>query len=93
MSQAKDPVCGKVIDVSDAAARVTYESREVHFCSDECRRTFEADPERFEIERHEPPFTVKGGIAAPKFGAAASGGLEYEAAPERHGEEAAKRKK
>ena len=84
MSQAKDPVCGKMIEIRDAAVRTTYESHEVHFCSEECHRAFEAAPEQY--ERHEPPFTVKGGFTAPKFGSAASGGLEHEPVPERHEE-------
>jgi YHS domain-containing protein len=67
-----------------AGGRVVYQSEEIHFCSDNCRRAFEAEPERFVPERHEPPYTVKGGIAAPKFGSAASGGLENEPVPERH---------
>jgi Cu+-exporting ATPase len=94
VSQAKDPVCGMAVDTATAAGgRVVYESEELYFCSDSCRRTFEAEPERFVPERHEPPFTVKGGIAAPKFGAAASGGLEYEPVPERHEEQPPKKKK
>ena len=92
MSQVKDPVCGRTVDISAAAGHVTYESEEVYFCSDDCRRTFEADPERFEPERHEPPYTVKRGIVAPKFGSAASGGLEYEPTPERHEEKRGPRK-
>ncbi len=36
------------------------------------------------LERHEPPHTVKGPIAAPKFGSAGSGGAEYEPIPEQH---------
>ena len=85
MSQVKDPVCGMTIELATAAGgRVVYESEEIHFCSDNCRRAFEAEPERFVPERHEPPYTVKGGVAAPKFGSAASGGLEYEPVPERH---------
>jgi hypothetical protein len=36
---------------------------------------------------------VKRGIVAPKFGSAASGGLEYEPTPERHDETLVKRKK
>ena len=39
-----------------------------------------------ELEKHEPPFTKSGGIVAPKFGAAGSGGLEYEPIPEQHRE-------
>ena len=93
MSQVKDPVCGRMVAISAAAGRVTYESRELYFCSDNCRRTFEADPERFEPERHEPPYTVKGDMVAPKFGSAASGGLEHEPVPERHEEKRGPRKK
>ena len=93
MSHARDPVCGRMVEVSAATGRMTHESREFYFCSDDCRRAFAADPERFEPERHEPPYTVKGGFVAPKFGSAASGGLEYEATPERHEEKPARRKK
>jgi Cu+-exporting ATPase len=87
MSEVKDPVCGMTVDTATAAGgRVVYESEEVYFCSDACRRTFEAEPERFVPERHEPPYTVKDGVTAPKFGSAGSGGLEHEALPERHDE-------
>lgn len=91
MSQVRDPVCGMMIDSSTAAGRTTYESQDVYFCSDQCRRTFEASPEQF--ERHEPPYTVEKGLTAPKFGSAASGGLEHEPIPEQHGEERGRRKK
>lgn len=37
-----------------------------------------------DLERHEPRFTKWGGLVAPKFGAAGSGGLEYERLPEAH---------
>lgn len=37
------------------------------------------------LERHEPPYTVTAWFVAPKFGAAGSGGLEYERLPEAHG--------
>jgi P-type Cu+ transporter len=87
MSQVKDPVCGMTIESATAAGgRVVYESEEVFFCSDRCRRAFEAELDRFVPERHEPPYTVKGKLAAPKFGSAGSGGLEYELGPERHDE-------
>jgi YHS domain-containing protein len=87
MKQVKDPVCGTRIDPATAAGSTTFESQEVYFCSDECRRDFEADPGRYydRLERHEPPYTVSERMAAPKFGSAGSGGLEYEGAPERHG--------
>jgi YHS domain-containing protein len=87
MNEFKDPVCGTMVDPETAAASVTYESQKVYFCSDQCRLAFEADPERFEVERHEPPYTVSKGFVAPKFGSAGSGGLEYEPSPERHDRE------
>jgi YHS domain-containing protein len=88
MSQVKDPVCGMVIDRESAAGSTTYESLDVYFCSDECRRDFEATPARYydRLERREPPYTVSQGFSAPKFGSAGSGGLEHEPAPERQGQ-------
>jgi Cu+-exporting ATPase len=87
MSQVKDPVCGMTIERETAAGgRVIYQEEEVYFCSDQCRRTFQAEPDRFVPEQHDPPYTVKGGLAAPRFGSAASGGLENEPTPERHDE-------
>ena len=87
MNQVRDPVCGMIIDRDTAKARATYDGREVYFCSDECRRAFQADPARYvpgEAERHEAPYTATEHFAAPKFGSAGSGGLEDEPGPERH---------
>ena len=99
MANAIDPVCGMTVDTANAAARSKdANGNTVYFCSVECQRTFEANPERYEriaaadgvrdadaLEKHEPPFTVtKGGFTAPKFGSAGSGGAEYERLPERH---------
>lgn len=87
MEQVKDPVCGMMVERETAAGgRVIYEEQEVYFCSRQCRQNFEAEPERFPLERHEPPYTVQGKFTAPKFGSAASGGLEHEPGPERHDE-------
>jgi YHS domain-containing protein len=84
MSQAKDPVCGMMVDTDTAPAHTTYESQDVYFCSQQCRKEFEKEPERYadKLER-EPPFTVSKGFVAPKFGSAGSGGLEFEPNPER----------
>jgi Cu+-exporting ATPase len=79
MSQVKDPVCGMRIDSDSAAGSTIFESREVYFCSDECRRSFERDPASYygRLEQ-EPSHTTTKGMTAPKFGSAGSGGLEYE---------------
>ncbi len=82
------------------AAPKSYHGTTYHFCSAQCLRQFEADPARYvsarstraadtaeapvEFERHEPPYTVSDGLAAPKFGSAGSGGLEHEGGPEIH---------
>jgi len=89
-----DPVCGMTIDSQTAVARTQYEGRTFYFCSEECKRQFDANPTRYaataqadqpeQLERHEPPFTKSGGWVAPKFGSAGSGGLEYEQLPEAH---------
>jgi Cu+-exporting ATPase len=85
MNQVQDPVCGMMVDLDTAAASVTHESREIYFCSDECRRMFEADPETYLAKSdREAPYTTKG-ITAPKFGSAGSGGLEHEPVSGRNG--------
>ena len=99
MARVKDPVCGMTID-SENAVYSTLMGSMYYFCSQDCRDVFEANPSRYvsraeaadepsddeaELETHEPPFTKEGPIVAPKFGAAGSGGLEFEPGPERHG--------
>lgn len=100
MAKVQDPVCGMMIDADTAAGRSSYQGRTYYFCSAQCLRQFEADPARYasgspsadaasaaadvELERHEPPYTKAGGMVAPKFGAAGSGGAEYERLPEAH---------
>jgi YHS domain-containing protein len=102
MATVKDPVCGKVVDPARDARRANFGGQTYFFDSTECQRKFEADPrayagenaaagegtrDRENLERHEPPYTKAGGIVAPKFGSAGSGGLEYEPLPERHDDE------
>lgn len=98
--QHTDPVCGMAVDSDMAAARSDYEGTTFYFCSDRCQREFEAHPAHYThpaasdpgsapapkvpLEQHEPPFTKSGGLVAPKFGAAGSGGAEYERLPEAH---------
>ena len=93
MARVKDPVCGMEVDSDTAAAKSTYQGETYYFCSTDCAQTFDANPSRyaarvadrgFEPEQHEPPFTKSGGFVAPKFGAAGSGGAEYEPLPEKH---------
>ena len=87
MARAIDPVCGMTVDTETAAAKTDYKGQSYYFCSDQCAVAFRADPARYvgeEMERHEPPYTREGGLTAPKFGAAGSGGAENEPMPERH---------
>lgn len=47
MANVKDPVCGMEFDSSQAEAQTVYQGQAYHFCSEECRRTFEEDPKEF----------------------------------------------
>ena len=52
MSSLTDPVCGMAVDQSQG--RVLFlDGQQFHFCSDYCRRAFEADPARY-IGREHP---------------------------------------
>ncbi len=96
MVMARDPVCGMSVDVATAYAEAV-DGETYYFCSESCRQRFAEDPggyitrsrqggsgEGSGIEQHEPPRTTKGGITAPKFGSAGSGGAEFELLPEQH---------
>jgi xanthine dehydrogenase accessory factor len=41
---AIDPVCGMTVEASDASPHLDYDSQRLWFCSEGCRRAFEADP-------------------------------------------------
>ena len=98
MATARDPVCGMTIDTESATARAEWNGQTYYFCSSQCATAFEATPERYtsqaepprqeeeHLEEHEPPYTTLGFLTSPKFGAAGSGGLEYERLPEAHDE-------
>jgi len=45
--QVRDPVCGMLIEESEAKARSSYEGSFYFFCSEECKEEFDKDPERF----------------------------------------------
>lgn len=47
MAKVKDPVCGMEIDESQAEAQTTYNGQAYYFCSEDCLRTFEENPEEF----------------------------------------------
>jgi YHS domain-containing protein len=97
----RDVVCGMTLDREDVVASSEFKGESYHFCSEQCRRQFDADAVRFaarssqpddtELERHEPPFT-QGPLTAPKFGSAGSGGAEYERLPEMHDDEGKKKR-
>jgi len=91
MQKVIDPVCGMSIDPATAAGTSTFEGRDYYFCSKACQAEFEKNPAKY---RHadagtnapsaaadDPPYTKTGGLVSPKFGAAGSGGAEYEPLP------------
>ncbi|HTT35345.1 MAG TPA: YHS domain-containing protein [Thermoplasmata archaeon] len=40
--QMKDPICGMMVDPARAPAKGVYDGETVYFCSESCRRTYEA---------------------------------------------------
>lgn len=47
VSTATDPVCGMTVDPATTAHHARHDGSDYHFCSDGCRRTFIADPQRY----------------------------------------------
>ena len=42
-----DPVCGMKVDERKAEAHTEFAGKKYFFCSDGCKREFEADPDEF----------------------------------------------
>jgi YHS domain-containing protein len=42
-----DPVCGMRVDENTAQSKTQYQGQTYSFCSDECRRQFEKNPEQY----------------------------------------------
>ena len=42
-----DPVCGMKINPSEAARQTRHGGKLYHFCSEDCLKKFEADPQKF----------------------------------------------
>lgn len=80
--QAKDPVCGMMVDIDKDAFHSAYEGQDYYFCASECKTTFDANPAKYvAAEPAGEMHTKKWGMHAPKFGSAGSGGAEYERGP------------
>ncbi len=47
MTTATDPVCGMEVDPQQAAGTSEYQGTTYSFCSADCKRQFEKDPERY----------------------------------------------
>ncbi|MGA9511512.1 MAG: YHS domain-containing protein [Candidatus Sulfotelmatobacter sp.] len=43
----KDPVCGLKVDDGKSEFQTQFAGRKYFFCSDECRKEFEAEPEAY----------------------------------------------
>lgn len=46
-AKVTDPVCGMQIEPAKAAAKSQYKGQTYYFCSDHCKRKFDAAPESF----------------------------------------------
>jgi YHS domain-containing protein len=44
-AKVTDPVCGMKIDPAKAAGKSDYKGKTYYFCSDHCKKTFDAKPE------------------------------------------------
>jgi YHS domain-containing protein len=47
MAQVKDPVCGMMIDENRAVGTSEYNGKHYSFCSQDCKTTFDQNPEKY----------------------------------------------
>jgi Cu+-exporting ATPase len=44
---AIDPVCGMSVDEKAAPAKATHQGKTYYFCSEECKTSFQQQPEKY----------------------------------------------
>lgn len=47
MTEVTDPVCGMQIDPEKAASKAEYQGQTYNFCSDDCKKAFQAEPSKY----------------------------------------------
>jgi len=47
MDMAKDPVCGMQVNEQQAPGRSEYQGQTYYFCSTNCKRQFDQNPQRY----------------------------------------------
>ena len=77
MKMAKDPVCRMQVKVNGAKWTTEHESRTWYFCSEGCKRMFEADPAKYDGSTPEAapggPVTIGGMSSAESAGCCGGG--------------------
>ncbi len=48
-TEAKDPVCGMLVNVGGAKYKSEYQGKMFHFCCAHCKQTFDREPGRFSV--------------------------------------------
>lgn len=51
----KDPVCGMLVDPSEAAGQRGFDSKIFYFCSPDCLAKFDKTPQRYAVAAPSPP--------------------------------------
>jgi YHS domain-containing protein len=51
--KVKDLVCGMEIDPKEAAGKSEYQRRTYYFCSPDCKKAFDKEPEKYVTSSHD----------------------------------------
>jgi Cu+-exporting ATPase len=54
VEKVKDPVCGMMIDPASAKGKSQHEGKTYYFCSEGCKKKFDADPKKY-VQPPPPP--------------------------------------
>ena len=63
VEKVKDPVCGMMVEPSQAAATFNHKGQSFYFCHPRCQERFQADPEGYLAGRHQ--MSMGEGITKP----------------------------
>jgi YHS domain-containing protein len=68
MASPVDPACGMALSpdaAKTAKYSATYHGRKFLFCSENCKKKFESDPEKYTGEKAQTTSSGQAGIGAP----------------------------
>lgn len=65
MAMQTDPVCGMQVDDQNANSKSQYQGKDYFFCSSDCKRKFDEQPQQYAGNQQRSKGQAQGGSSRP----------------------------